>query len=83
MCPPASVRRSTPASPPTLREVHEQNPKPKTKTAGASPSRSIPARSAPQASCLNTSRAAATVVAMSSSVWAALTKPASYSAGAM
>lgn len=36
-----------------------------------------------QASCLNTSRAAATVVAMSSAVCAALTNPASYKAGAM
>ena len=33
--------------------------------------------------CANTSRAAATVASMSASVWAALTKPASYSAGAM
>ena len=36
-----------------------------------------------QPSVRNTSRAAATVAAMSSSVCAALTKPASYSAGAM
>ena len=32
---------------------------------------------------LNTSAAAAMVASMSASVWAALTKPASYSAGAM
>ncbi len=38
---------------------------------------------APSYKVANTSEAACTVAAMSSAVWAPLTKPASYSAGAM
>jgi hypothetical protein len=61
----------------TLREVLERNATSTNKNGRRkTPSRFQPARE-DQDSCLNTSRAAATVASMSSAVCAALTKPAS------
>ena len=69
-------------NPACARSVSEKRRELKQNSRGETPGRSNRSNE-DQASCLNTSRAAATVAAMSSAVCAALTKPASYSAGAV